>query len=110
MACRTPRPQATHEHTLTPLNEHGESCGHPLRVANHGHRTAMMLSGFWTLTLVIRHCIDPTCPRFHQRYRPEEEGHWAFPHGECGLEVIAFIGHENIAVSQRCTRRSRRAA
>jgi hypothetical protein len=63
-----------------------------LWVANHGHRTVMMLSGLWKLTLVIRHCIDPTCPRFHQRYRPEEEGHWALPHGEFGLEVIALIG------------------
>jgi hypothetical protein len=52
----------------------------------------MMLSGLWKLTLVIRHCIDTTCPRFHQRYRPEEEGHWALPHGEFGLEGIALIG------------------
>jgi hypothetical protein len=26
------------------------------------------------------------------RYRPEEEGRWALPHGEFGLEVIALIG------------------
>jgi hypothetical protein len=25
-------------------------------------------------------------------YRPEEEGRWALPHGEFGLEVIALIG------------------
>lgn len=92
MARRTPRPQATHEQTLTPLKERCESCGHPLRVAKHSHRTLMMLSGLWKLTLVVRHCINPMCPRFHQRYRPEEEGHWALPHGEFGLEVIALIG------------------
>src|SRR5207244_3364213 len=34
----------------------------------------------------------PTCPRFHKHYRPEEEGRWALPHGEFGLEVIALIG------------------
>src|SRR5215467_15109935 len=92
MARRNPRPQATHEKTLTPLKERCESCGHPLWVAKHSHRTVMMLSGLWKLTLVVRHCIEPTCPRFHQRYRPEEEGRWALPHGEFGLEVIALIG------------------
>jgi hypothetical protein len=92
MARRNPRPQATHEKTLTLLKERCESCGHPLWVAKHSHRTVMMLSGLWKLTLVVRHCINPMCPRFHQRYRPEEEGHWALPHGEFGLEVIALIG------------------
>jgi hypothetical protein len=51
-----------------------------------------MLAGLWKLTLVVRQCIEPSCPRFHQRYRPEEEGRWALPHGEFGLEVIALIG------------------
>src|SRR6266699_1233293 len=92
MARRHPRPQATHEKTLTPLKERCESCSHPLWVAKHSHRTVLMWSGLWKLTLVVRHCIEHTCPRFHQRYRPEEEGHWALPHGEFGLEVIALIG------------------
>lgn len=50
------------------------------------------LDGLWKLTLVVRQCIQPNCPRFHQRYRPEEEGRWALPHGEFGLDVIALIG------------------
>ncbi len=92
MARRTPRPEATHEKILTPLKECCEQCGQPLWVANHSHRTVTTLSGLWKLTLVVRQCIEPTCPRFHQRYRPEEEGRWALPHGEFGLEVIALIG------------------
>lgn len=92
MARRTPRPEATHEKTLTPLKESCEQCGQPLWVAYHGHRTVTTLSGLWKLTLVVRQCIEPSCPRFHQRYRPEEEGGWALPHGEFGLEVIALIG------------------
>jgi len=92
MARRTPRPEATQEKILTPLKERCEDCGQPLWVANHSHRTVTMLSGLWKLTLVVRQCIEPTCPRFHQRYRSEEEGHWALPHGEFGLEVIALIG------------------
>jgi hypothetical protein len=92
MARRTPRPQATHEMTLTPLQERCEQCGQPLWVAYHGHRTVSRLSGLWKLTLVVRQCIQPGCPRFHKPYRPEEEGRWALPHGEFGLEVIALIG------------------
>src|SRR5207302_7257353 len=40
----------------------------------------------------VRQCVQPGCPRFHQPYRPEEEGRWALPHGEFSLEVIALIG------------------
>src|SRR2546428_1315252 len=92
MARRSARPEAAHEVTLTPLKERCEQCGQFLWVAHHGHRTVAMLSGLWKLTLVVRQCIDPNCPRFHQPYRPEEEGRWALPHGEFGLELIALIG------------------
>jgi hypothetical protein len=44
------------------------------------------------LTIVVRRCMQPQCPRYHVAYRPEEEGRWALPHGEFGLEVIALIG------------------
>lgn len=44
------------------------------------------------LTIVVRRCNQPECPRYHVAYRPEEEGGWALPHGEFGLEVIALIG------------------
>jgi hypothetical protein len=92
MARRSIRSEATHTKTLTPLAEQCEQCGQLLWVAYHGHRTVTTLSGLWRLTLVVRQCIDPQCPGFHQRYRPEEEGYWALPHGEFGLEVIALIG------------------
>lgn len=92
MARRNPRPQATHEKLLTPLKAWCEQCGQPLWVAHHSHRTVTMLSGLWKLTLVVRQCIQPSCPRFHKPYRPEDEGRWALPHGEFGLEVIALIG------------------
>src|SRR5215470_5811794 len=92
MARRTPRPEATHEVTLTPLKEFCEQCGQFLWVAHHSHRTVALLSGLWRMTLVVRQCVEPSCPCFHQPYRPEEEGRWALPHGEFGLEVIALIG------------------
>ena len=92
MARRTPRPEATQKKILIPFKERCEQCGQSLSVANHGHRTVTTLSGMWKLTLVIRQCIQPDCLNYHRRHRPEEEGRWALPHGEFGLDVIALIG------------------
>src|SRR2546428_2148416 len=74
MARRTPRPQATQTITLTPLQESCEQCGQPLWVGYHGHRTVTRLDGLWKLTIVVRRCMQPECPRYHVAYRPEEEG------------------------------------
>src|SRR5436305_14010862 len=92
MRGRTPRQEATHSIKLTPLKESCEECGEPLWVAYHGSRVVTKLDGLWKLTIVVRRCIHPECPRYHVAYRPEEEGRWALPHGEFGLEVIALIG------------------
>jgi len=92
MARRTPRPMAAHEKTLYPLREVCEACGQPLWVAYHSHRDVMTLSGQWHLTVVIHQCVQPDCPAYHHRWRPEEEGRWALPHGEFGLDIIALIG------------------
>src|SRR5947199_2045364 len=89
---RPPRPEATHAMTLTPLHESCQQCGQPLWVGYHGHRTVTKLDGLWKLTIVVRRCIQPECPCYHVAYRPEEEGGWALPHGEFGLEIIALIG------------------
>jgi hypothetical protein len=40
----------------------------------------------------VRRCRNQQCPRYHWPYRPEEEGKWALPHGEFGLDVIALVG------------------
>lgn len=92
MARRSPRPIAAHEKTLSPLREVCEACGQPLWVAYHSHRDVTTLSGQWHLTLVVHQCVQPDCPTYHQRWRPEEEGRWALPHGEFGLDIIALIG------------------
>ncbi len=93
MRGRTSRQEATHSIRLTPLKESCEQCGQPLWVGYHGARTVTRLDGLWKLTIVVRRCIHPECPRYHVAYRPEEEGRWALPHGEFGLEVMALIGH-----------------
>jgi hypothetical protein len=56
------------------------------------HRTVTTLTGVHRLTLRLRRCVNPACSRFHRPYRPEEEGAWALPHGEFGLDVIALAG------------------
>lgn len=92
MARRTRRPTPTHQHLLEPVRRRCPQCDGPLWAVYYTRRTVTTLSGVYRLTLHIRRCITPTCPRFHQPYRPEEEGTWALPHGEFGFDVIALIG------------------
>src|SRR5216683_3423776 len=92
MARKTPRPEATRSTTLTPQRDTCLHCGRSMWVAYHVHRTITTLTGLCRLTLVVRRCSNPVCPLYHVAYRPEEEGRWALPHGEFGLDVIASIG------------------
>jgi hypothetical protein len=61
-------------------------------VAYTKHRKIMTLDGLLQLHLPVRRCQNPACARYHQPYRPEEEGHYALPHGEFGLDLIALVG------------------
>jgi len=45
----------------------------------------------------VRRCRNAACPQYRRAYRPEEEGHWALPHGEFGLDVIALVGRLRFA-------------
>src|SRR5260370_15659871 len=63
-----------------------------MRIGHHSHRTVTRLQGVTRLTLKVYRCRKQTCSRFHQPTRPEEEGGWALPHGEFGLDVIALVG------------------
>src|SRR5712691_7871181 len=55
-------------------------------------RTVTTLDAVTRLTLQIRRCPAAGCPRYHQPYRPEAEPHFALPHHEFGLDVIALVG------------------
>jgi len=61
-------------------------------VAYHNERTVTTLKGLCRLTVVISSCRKRECERYHVSYHPEEEGIWALPHGEFGLQVIALVG------------------
>jgi len=92
MARRQRRPTPTSAHTLMPQRTHCVGCGGPLWVAYHSERVVTTLTEVAGLTLAVRRCQNPACVLYHHAYRPEEEGAWALPHGEFGLDVIALVG------------------
>jgi hypothetical protein len=86
------RPVATATQTLMPRRTRCVGCGHPIWIAYHTQRTITTLQGICRLTLHVRRCRNQHCEWYHRPYRPEEEGRWALPHGEFGLDVIALVG------------------
>lgn len=92
MARKHCRPPATREKRLETIQRLCFACGKRLYAAYHTARTVTTLAGICRLTLQVRHCRNPNCVRYHISYRPEEEGAWALPHGEFGLDVIAEVG------------------
>jgi Transposase, Mutator family len=77
---------------LQPISTKCPSCGHTARVAYHTQRRVTTLDGRFCLSLIVRRCAQESCLRYHQPYRPEEEGQWALPYAEYGLDVIALVG------------------
>ena len=88
-----PRPRPKHSLHLSPLTNYCPECGHTLWNAYDTRRAITTLDGVVRLVLRVRRCHNPACSRFHQPYRPETEPHYALPHHEFGLDVIALVGH-----------------
>jgi hypothetical protein len=87
-----PRPRPNRAQTLTPVTTHCPACAHPLWAAYDNSRTVTTLDAVVRLTLQVRRCPNPDCPRFHLPYRPEAEPHFALPHHEFGLDVLTLVG------------------
>ncbi len=92
MARRTCRTPVTVHQRVAPIRRMCSGCQAPLVGAYHTARTGTTLDSVCRLTLVVRRCHTPGCPRSHLPYRPEEAGAWAVPHGAFGLDAIARIG------------------
>ena len=92
MARRTKRPPITRTQTLVPVRRTCSACSGTLWMAYHTRRTVTTLDSVCRLTLAIFQCHNRQCLYFEHPYRPEEEGAWALPHGEFGLDVIAHVG------------------
>lgn len=88
-----PRPRPRHTLHLAPLLHLCSECGHTLWFAYDNFRTITTLDGVVRLILHVHRCVHPSCARFHKPYRPETEPHFALPHHEFGLDVIALVGH-----------------
>lgn len=80
------------QYEFTPLQTLCPKCAGPFWIAYHTSRRIMTLQGMCHLSLKVRRCQNADCSLYHRPYRPEEEGRWALPHGEFGLDVIALIG------------------
>jgi hypothetical protein len=89
---RRPRPQPDRALSLAPITRDCPECQQPLRARYNNFRTITTLDGVLRLTLAIRRCHNPDCPRFGQPYRPEAEPHFALPYHEFGLDVMAVVG------------------
>ncbi len=92
MTRNQPRPPALSELRLEPLEDRCGACGEKSWVAYHSPRTVATLSGLVRLRLVVRRCVNEGCALYHEPHRPEEEGAFALPQGEFGLDVIALVG------------------
>jgi hypothetical protein len=92
MARTRRRPRPTCAQTLAPVTTACPTCGHAFWAGYDNSRTVTTLDAVLRLTLRIRRCPHPACPRFHVPYRPEAEPHFALPHHEFGLDVIALVG------------------
>jgi hypothetical protein len=86
------RPRPTHAQTLKPVTTRCPECGHRLDFDYTNYRTVTTLDAVTRLTLQICRCPQPGCSRYHQPFRPEAEPHFALPHHEFGLDVIALVG------------------
>jgi hypothetical protein len=55
-------------------------------------RSVTTLQGTIRLRLQVRSCRNRECPRYKACLRPEQEGRFALPQHEFGLDVIALVG------------------
>jgi hypothetical protein len=77
---------------LEPLDGRCRLCEGRLWVAYHNARTVTTLEGLVRLRLVVRRCVNRECELYQESHRPEQEGAFALPQGEFGLDVIALVG------------------
>jgi hypothetical protein len=77
---------------LAPRRTNCPRCGQHMRADYTNRRTITTLAGVTRLNLTIRRCRNAECTAHKKPYRPEAEGHFALPHHEFGLDVVALVG------------------
>lgn len=92
MSRKQARAAAAKQIRLDTCQNHCWHCSSRLWVAYTTRRKLVTLDGLIELLLPVRRCNNAACPLYHRPYRPEPEAHYALPHGEFGLDVIALVG------------------
>jgi hypothetical protein len=92
MARRSGRPQPDQTIELPALTRICPTCAGPLWAAYKTQRSVTTLGGTVRLRLQVRRCRAPRCLRRAVPLRPEQEGRFALPEHEFGLDVIALVG------------------
>jgi hypothetical protein len=92
MPRRSARPQPDRVVDLETHTRDCPACGRILWAANKPRRTVVTLEGLVRLRLQVRSCRNPECSRHRACLRPEQEGRYALPQHEFGLDVIALVG------------------
>jgi hypothetical protein len=92
MPRRSARPQPDRTVDLATHTRDCPACGRRLWAANKPRRTVVTLDGLVQLRLQVRSCRNPECSRHRACVRPEQEGHFALPQHEFGLDVVALVG------------------
>jgi Transposase, Mutator family len=87
-----PRPRPTRAQTLAPVLADCPACRRRLCADYANFRTVTTLDAVTRLTVQVRRCHNPACDRYRRPYRPEAEPHFALPHHEFGLDVLALVG------------------
>jgi hypothetical protein len=92
MPRRTARPLPDQTLELANRTKSCPTCHGVLWAASKPSRSVVTLDGIVRLRLQLRNCRNHDCPRRGVCLRPEQEGRFALPHHEFGLDVIARIG------------------
>lgn len=92
MARTTAHPPAGRQVGLENQRRHCAACRGPVTADYRARRNVVTLDGVVALRVQVRVCHRKDCPLYRKAIRSEEEGRWALPDHEFGLDVIAFIG------------------
>jgi hypothetical protein len=92
MARTVRRPEAGFHVRLTTRRTRCVRCREPARVDYTKTRKVTTLQGVVSLHMQVRRCHGIKCQMAMVSVRPEEEGRWALPGHEFGLDVIALVG------------------
>lgn len=102
MTRSTARAEPVEEHRLTPCLTTCAACGRRMPVAYTKKRKLMTRHGLVRLHLHIRRCEYAECASFHHPYHPEDEGQWALPGQEFGLDVVLRVGQLRYREHRSC--------